>query len=334
MNDNLRKLDTEVGAIADTVEAVDTNFDAKADKVTTPGVGNIAILDANGNLVDGGSTIAEVGGAAAVATHEGTYDHTAIHARSHALNGASDHTSAATSGQMLKADANGLPVDAANTNVEVAAAVTASHARSHALNGGSDHTFAGTENNFLGIAATGLPKDSGSSAASFVGRAVGEVRVQIQQFNPTKIVGDTNYASTWTPNAAPATSMNSIQITHNTATLSYCAFAFLYVLPSNFLAFDTNAAITLNYKTVLNASTNNHLDVAVYKNGTEETSAAHTLLYTNNAWGTHAITKAEMETTPAATWVAGDKLFIVVRGDVNNTATAMVEIGDVVIKGT
>lgn len=37
------------------------------------------------------------------------------------------HTSTATPGQILQADANGLPVDATNTDAEVAAAVTASH---------------------------------------------------------------------------------------------------------------------------------------------------------------------------------------------------------------
>jgi len=45
------------------------------------------------------------------------------HTRSHSITGTSDHTSAATSGKMLKADANGLPVDATNTDTEVAAAV-------------------------------------------------------------------------------------------------------------------------------------------------------------------------------------------------------------------
>lgn len=48
------------------------------------------------------------------------------HARSHAITGTSDHTSTATPGQMLKADASGLPIDATNTDAAVAAAVTAS----------------------------------------------------------------------------------------------------------------------------------------------------------------------------------------------------------------
>jgi len=46
------------------------------------------------------------------------------HAKSHAITSTLDHTSAATSGKMLKADANGLPVDATNTDTEVASAVS------------------------------------------------------------------------------------------------------------------------------------------------------------------------------------------------------------------
>lgn len=42
----------------------------------------------------------------------------------HAITLTTAHTSAATSGQMLKADANGLPINATNTDVEVAGAVT------------------------------------------------------------------------------------------------------------------------------------------------------------------------------------------------------------------
>jgi hypothetical protein len=49
------------------------------------------------------------------------------HAKQHAITATADHTSTATSGRMLKADANGLPVDATNTDTAVAAAVTASH---------------------------------------------------------------------------------------------------------------------------------------------------------------------------------------------------------------
>ena len=58
----------------------------------------------------------------------------------------SAHTSAATSGQMLKADANGLPVNATNTDAAVAAAVTASHARQHNMLTAADHVYTGGAN--------------------------------------------------------------------------------------------------------------------------------------------------------------------------------------------
>lgn len=51
----------------------------------------------------------------------------ALHAKQHAITSASDHTSSATSGQMLKADANGLPVDGTNTDTDVADAVSKRH---------------------------------------------------------------------------------------------------------------------------------------------------------------------------------------------------------------
>jgi len=54
--------------------------------------------------------------------------YSASHARQHSITGTDDHTSAATAGQLLKADANGLPVDATSTDAAVAAAVAASHA--------------------------------------------------------------------------------------------------------------------------------------------------------------------------------------------------------------
>jgi hypothetical protein len=50
------------------------------------------------------------------------------HVRQHAITSTSDHTSTATLGKMLKADASGLPIDASNTDTEVASAVTLKHA--------------------------------------------------------------------------------------------------------------------------------------------------------------------------------------------------------------
>ena len=45
------------------------------------------------------------------------------HARQHVITSALDHTSTATPGQILKADANGLPINATNTDAQVSAAV-------------------------------------------------------------------------------------------------------------------------------------------------------------------------------------------------------------------
>ena len=72
------------------------------------------------------------------------------HAKSHAITSASDHTSAATSGKMLKADANGLPVNATNTDADVADAVTKKHSQNTdtALGSGceaADHGAAATD---------------------------------------------------------------------------------------------------------------------------------------------------------------------------------------------
>jgi hypothetical protein len=55
------------------------------------------------------------------------------HAQQHSITAVADHTSGATSGKMLKADANGLPIDATNTDAQVAAAVAASHANLHTI---------------------------------------------------------------------------------------------------------------------------------------------------------------------------------------------------------
>ena len=62
------------------------------------------------------------------------------HARSHALDGTSDHTiGSLTNTYLIQSNGTKL-VPATNTDAQVAAAVTASHARSHALDSGSDHT--------------------------------------------------------------------------------------------------------------------------------------------------------------------------------------------------
>lgn len=55
----------------------------------------------------------------------------ASHDRQHAITSTSDHTSAATQGYLLKADANGLPIEATNTDGQVSGAVTAAHGHSN-----------------------------------------------------------------------------------------------------------------------------------------------------------------------------------------------------------
>lgn len=51
----------------------------------------------------------------------------ASHLQKHSLISSDDHTSTATSGKILKANTDGLPVDATNTDAEVSSAVSLSH---------------------------------------------------------------------------------------------------------------------------------------------------------------------------------------------------------------
>jgi len=69
---------------------------------------------------------------------------------SHGIADNTKHSSAATSGKMLKADANGLPADATNTDTDVADAVTKRHSQNTdtALGSGceaADHGAAATD---------------------------------------------------------------------------------------------------------------------------------------------------------------------------------------------
>jgi len=82
------------------------------------------------------------------------------------------HTSTATPAQLLQADANGLPVDATNTDADVAAAVGASHARQHAITDTDDHTSTATPAQLLQADANGLPVDATNTDAD-VAAAVG-----------------------------------------------------------------------------------------------------------------------------------------------------------------
>jgi hypothetical protein len=87
------------------------------------------------------------------------------HARLHSITSASDHSSTATPGKMLKADANGLPIDASNTDVQVAAAVALAHARQHAITSAPDHTSAATPGKMLKADANGLPIEATNTDA-------------------------------------------------------------------------------------------------------------------------------------------------------------------------
>jgi hypothetical protein len=87
---------------------------------------------------------------------------TGIHARQHAITQTLDHTSTATSGQMLKADANGLPVNATNTDTEVAGAVThaADNTQAH-----SDYLLNSAADVGVGLTLTG---DNSSADTAYV----------------------------------------------------------------------------------------------------------------------------------------------------------------------
>ena len=81
----------------------------------------------------------------------------------HGIASSTYHSSAATSGKMLKADANGLPVNASNTDTEVSGAVSASHAKQHAITATADHTSSATSGKMLKADANGLPVDASNT---------------------------------------------------------------------------------------------------------------------------------------------------------------------------
>jgi len=89
----------------------------------------------------------------------------AFHNRLHSIISPLDHTSAATPERILKADPNGLPVEATNTDAEVAAAVGASHARQHDIIDPLDHTSGATPGQVLQADANGLPIDATNTDA-------------------------------------------------------------------------------------------------------------------------------------------------------------------------
>ncbi|MDP1614325.1 MAG: DUF2793 domain-containing protein [Methylococcales bacterium] len=90
-----------------------------------------------------------------------------FHAKSHAITSATDHTSPATAGRMLKADANGLPIDATNTDTDVADAVTKKHANTLDHTQGTDTTLgavsADINMNTKKLTALAVPSAAGDS---------------------------------------------------------------------------------------------------------------------------------------------------------------------------
>jgi hypothetical protein len=75
------------------------------------------------------------------------------------------HTSGATPGQILQANANGLPVDATNTDAQVAATVALAHLRQHDIINPLDHTSGATPGQILQANPNGLPVDATNTDA-------------------------------------------------------------------------------------------------------------------------------------------------------------------------
>ena len=104
--------------------------------------GKVVIADANGLPSEGTNTDSEVsdavdkrhtqntdqyldyGGANQVAVADAKDAVDKRHNQQHSIISTADHTSTATPGRLLKADDNGLPIDATNTDAEVSGAVT------------------------------------------------------------------------------------------------------------------------------------------------------------------------------------------------------------------
>jgi len=130
-------------------------------------------------------TTGKQGGTTAQYYHLTLAEYGALHARSHALDGTSDHSiGSLTSTYLVKSDGTKL-VPATNTDTQVSSAVTASHARSHALDSGSDHT--GT----LSVALGGTGKNSatlnsylkGNATSALIERTYAEVKTDLSLNN-------------------------------------------------------------------------------------------------------------------------------------------------------
>lgn len=99
----------------------------------------------------------------------------ASHPQQHAITSTADHTSAATSGKVLKADANGLPVNATNTDAEVADAVTKKHtAGADTTLGAMTADIAMGTHKVAGLAAPSTAGDAIRQTASITEAALGD----------------------------------------------------------------------------------------------------------------------------------------------------------------
>ena len=137
-----------VGNVGDMTKAVyDTDNDGIVDN--SEALGGVA---ASGFVQTGNASWVDLTDGGATSLHSHANDH----ARQHSITSTSDHTSTATSGQMLQADANGLPVNATNTDAQVSAAVTASHAAVTVADTTSiDMTLTGQQVSAVAIFGTG-----------------------------------------------------------------------------------------------------------------------------------------------------------------------------------
>jgi hypothetical protein len=97
--------------------------------------GNIRL---SGTITDGTNSATPADIASAISLkHSNSLDHS----RQHSITSSSDHTSSATSGYILKADANGLPITATNTDSDVSDAVSKKHSNSLDHSQGTDTTL-------------------------------------------------------------------------------------------------------------------------------------------------------------------------------------------------
>ena len=141
-------VNASVGKVGDMTKAVyDTDNDGVVDN--SEALGGVA---ASGFVQTGNASWVDLKDGGATSLHSHANDH----ARQHSITSTSDHTSTATSGQMLQADANGLPVNATNTDAQVSAAVTASHAAVTVADTASiDMTLTGQQISAAAIFGTG-----------------------------------------------------------------------------------------------------------------------------------------------------------------------------------